>query len=81
MENIIEKLRYFNKNFPYKELQEAIGNKEKITPILLNTLDEVIENPDIALDDAEYMLHEYALYLLAQFREKEAFTKIIKLVC
>lgn len=80
MDKIIQKLKCCNKKFPYNEVQEAINNKEDISPILLDILDKIIENPSIVLDDPGNMLHEYSMYLLAQFREKQAFTKIIKLV-
>lgn len=80
MEKNIKELRYFNKNFPREALSEAIENKEKITPILLEELDKIIAQPEIVTENEDYMLHVYAMYLLAQFREKEAFTKIIDLI-
>lgn len=80
MDKIIEKLKIYTRKFPYEEIQEAINNKETITPMLLDILDEIIEDPSIVLDDPNYMMHEYGIFLLAQFREKSAFEKIIKLI-
>lgn len=80
MEKIINKLRYFNKNFPRETLKEALNMKEEITPILLEELDKIIVCPEIVTENQDYMLHIYAIYLLAQFREKSAFARIIDLI-
>lgn len=79
-ERIIENLKYYNKIFPRATLKEVISNKEEYIPVLLNTLDEINKDPGLFSDNGDYMLHLYALYLLAQFREKRAFSKIIKLI-
>lgn len=65
MDNIIEKLKVYTRKFPYEEIQEAINNKETITPMLLDILDEIFENPSIVLDDPNYMMHEYGIFILA----------------
>lgn len=78
MNEIIRRLEHTTKKFPHKELKEAIKRKEEVTPILLDTLDKIIQNSEEV--DFDYMLHMYALYLLAQFREKRAFPKIIDLI-
>ena len=80
MEKIINELRYFNKNFPQEALKKAMNAKEEITPILLEELDKIIACPEIVTENPDYMLHTYAIYLLAQFREKKAFTRIIDLI-
>ena len=79
MENVISKLRDLSKYFPEDALNEAIEKKEEITPILLEELDKIIANPKIVLGKNEYMLHIYSVFLLARFREKAAFPKIVKL--
>lgn len=78
MQEIINELRYYNRTFPRAALEEAIKNKEEITPILLDEMDGMIKNPDIT--NGDYMLHIYAIFLLAQFREKKAFPKILELI-
>lgn len=80
MDKIISELRYLNKKFPREQLKKASERKSEITPILLQELDRVIESPEIATEDRDYMLHLYAIYLLAEFREKKAFAKIINLI-
>lgn len=79
MDQIIKELETYSGKFPEQALQEATLRKDKITPILLATLDRVLQKPAIAVDQ-NYMLHLYSLFLLAQFREKKAFPKIIALV-
>lgn len=80
MHKVINELRYYNGKFPRKALERAMQGKDEVTPLLLKALDEVLEDPAIATEDEDYMLHVYALYLLAQFREQRAFPKIIELI-
>ena len=77
MKKIINELRYFNKNFPREALKDAVNMEEEITPILLDELDKIIACPEIATENQDYI---HASYLLAQFRKKEAFGRIIDLI-
>jgi hypothetical protein len=57
--------------FPREAVQAAVERREESFPILLDALKSVIEHPgDIPGD---YLLHEYALRLLAQFRDARAY--------
>jgi len=80
MQSTVNELRYFDKKFPQETIEEAVKNKEEITPILLEELDKVIENPELASEDMDYMMHMYALFLLAQFKEERAFSRVIDLI-
>src|SRR5690625_3890692 len=80
MESTIAELRYYNEKFPREALEEAIKNKEQTTEILLNELDYMIEHPESTIENNEYNLHFFTVYLLAQFREKEACQRILNLV-
>lgn len=80
MDEIINKLRYFNKNFPREALIDAVNMREEITEILLKELDKIIVSPEIAIENQNYMLHIYSIYLLAQFRDKTAFKRIVDLI-
>lgn len=80
MEKIITELRYFNEIFPRDALKQAIERKDEMIPLLLAALDEVLADPRIVTEDEDYMLHVYGLFLLAQFREKRAFSKAIELI-
>ncbi len=78
----IEKgLMNFTGTFPKKEVEQAIKQQEEMTPILLNSLDYANENADsLRAEDSDYWMHTYAMYLLAQFREKSAFPKLIEMM-
>ena len=64
--------------FPDDIVVAGIHHQEAIIPLLLDSLDYVAQHY-ATLDDS-YMLHFYALYLLAQFREKHAFLKILTIL-
>lgn len=67
-------------NFQRKALQEAIKIQDDITPALLDIISFSANNPNWLEENYDYMGFTYALYLLAQFREKQAYPLIIKYV-
>jgi hypothetical protein len=67
-----------NEYLPREALQAAIANREQITPSLLELVKQASENPQYLEKESRYMGHIYAIYLLAQFREKRALPLIIK---
>ncbi|BAZ40273.1 hypothetical protein NIES4101_62340 [Calothrix sp. NIES-4101] len=75
---IIKQLEYNDTGiFPREALESAIAAQSAITPVLIQTLKDCKNNLDELLDDSSYFLNIYALYLLAKFREKEAYPAII----
>ncbi len=60
-------------------MRTAIEQRETITPELLRVLEAVAENPEQYARREDYMLHVFALYLLAQFREKRAYPLVVKM--
>lgn len=80
MERIIKELKYFNEIYPTEAIKEAVKAEKEITPLLLKELDRILVDPKTTSQDSDNMLHMYALFLLAQFREKRAFPKIIELI-
>jgi hypothetical protein len=58
--------------FPEQAVRAAIAQREAITPHLLQALEEVAANPSEVNTDVE-ILHIFAAFLLAQFREKRAY--------
>ena len=66
--------------FPREALQAAIERRDEIIPRLLETLEETISNADELVRQADYMAYEYAMYLLAQFREKRAYPLFVRFV-
>ena len=78
LKEILAKLENNTGEFPRQALEKAIEEQEAITPFLLNTLSESKDKLEDLYDDEDYILHLYALYLLAQFREQKAYPLIIE---
>src|ERR1035437_5368353 len=76
---ILKELESYTGRFPMKAMQAAIEQREAITPELLHVLESVAEDPVKHAERKDYMLHDFALYLLAQFREKRAYAPIVKM--
>lgn len=79
VEEILSKLKYYTGSFPYEAVQEAIIQKEEITPYLLEILEYANENIRYIEEHPDYMAHLYAMFLLAQCREKRAYPLITHL--
>jgi hypothetical protein len=77
---ILKKLEPYTGRFPMKAMRAAIEQREAITPELLRVLESVAEDPLKWAERKDYMLHLFALFLLAQFREKRAYPFVIKMV-
>jgi hypothetical protein len=77
MQAILSKLKRYDGTFPRQAVQAAIVNQEQITPELLDILEYVTANAEMLLDRPNYMGHLYAMFLLAQFREERAYSRIV----
>ena len=75
---IITELEDYTGKFPRQALERAIEEREAITPVLLETLEEWKNNLEALIDMPDYFLHIYAMYLLAQFKETKAYPLIIE---
>lgn len=71
-------LTRFDHTFPRDAVLNAISNQEASTPILLGYLEDAIEQVDTL--EPSKMGHLYALFILSQFREKQAFPLIIRVM-
>ncbi|MFT8310891.1 MAG: DUF1186 domain-containing protein [Sporolactobacillus sp.] len=78
MKQIIESIKYNNGTFPKDQLQQIIKRKDEAIPFLLEIVEEVVHHPDDY--DEERIDHLYALYLLSQFRVKELFPLLVKIL-
>jgi hypothetical protein len=76
---ILKELESYTGRFPMKAMQAAIEQREAITPELLRVVEAIAANPTEVAKREDYMLPVFALYLLAQFREKRAYPYIIKM--
>jgi hypothetical protein len=78
---ILKELEPYTGKFPMKAMRAAIDQHEAITPELLNVLESVAAAPAEWGKREDYMLHVFAIFLLAQFREKRAYPLLAKIVC
>lgn len=80
IQKALEKLGYNNDGvFPREALIEVIDNRDEAIPLLLGIIEYSIENFDRLVMEDAYFAHIYAMYLLAQFREKKAYPLLIRL--
>jgi Protein of unknown function (DUF1186) len=75
---IIAELENYTGTFPRLALESAIAEQASITPILLATVTEWKSKLEELLERPNYFLHLYAMYLLAQFRESQAYLPIVE---
>lgn len=78
IDEIISAIEYNHGKFPRHALERAMEEKELITPRLLQVIRNTTDDIQTVDDDSAYILHIYALYLLAQFRETDAYLPIIE---
>jgi|PlaIllAssembly_1097288.scaffolds.fasta_scaffold220509_1 hypothetical protein len=64
--------------FQRQALQEAVKQQQEITPALLTIIERAANDPQWLNENMDYMGFTYALYLLAQFKEKRAYPLIVK---
>ena len=79
IDEIISSLEYNHGTIPRAALSKAIDEKEAIVPRLLHVIEDVPNKIQKINDEEAYMLHIYALYLLAQLRETDAYLPIVRL--
>lgn len=79
-EKILSDIEYNTGVFPLETLQYAVTQKDKIIPELLDILDYTCTNAEELAEQEDYFAHIYAMFLLAQFREPRAYSKIFELV-
>ena len=71
-------LEQLSRPFPYTAMAAAREVRDEITPHLVDVLTQLAADPAPALD-GNYMLHLYAICLLAEFRETRAYRPIVEL--
>ena len=68
---ILSQLERATGPFPKAAVEAAVDRREEIVPELLRILEETIARPMEVSGDC--MVHVYAMFLLAQFREVRAY--------
>lgn len=77
---ILAELEFSRGKFPFEAVERATANREAMIPELLAVLERTAGNIEDVRAQPEYMLHLYAMFLLAQFREPRAYPLIVQLV-
>ncbi|HEX5391670.1 MAG TPA: DUF1186 domain-containing protein [Rhodocyclaceae bacterium] len=67
------RLEYFNAPFPADAIALAHEHREELAPYLVAAIEQVAQRPEIATDDRGYMLHIFAMHLLACWRHTDAY--------
>lgn len=80
IEETIKRIEYYDGKFPKEDLQFLLDNQAEVTPFLL----EAIRHPEEVFDkilnnEKDYFLPFYALFMLAQFREPQAYPLVYEL--
>ncbi len=78
--NILKELEYNRGYFPDAAVKAAIKMQEDITDDLLNIIINTSEHIFEKAAEEDYFAHIYALFLMAQFREKRAFPVIMDFI-
>ncbi len=76
-QDILKELEFNNGTFPRKAVEQAIAAKKQIIPELLSIVKEATQNAQELVYQESYIAHIYAMYLLAQFRERRAYPLIV----
>jgi len=79
IQKVLTELESQDLTFPRDALTSCIANRDMMIPELLKILERTLEYYEDFLDQENYMGHIYAMFLLAQFREKSAYELIIQL--
>ena len=75
--DILAQLKTIGATLPEEALKAAVEQREQMTPKLLQLIEHAQANPDFIRDNPDYMGYVYAMYLLAQFREKRAYLLMV----
>jgi hypothetical protein len=77
---VLKELEPYTRKFPMKAMRAAIEQREAITPELLKVLESVAAAPSEWAGRKDNMLPLFAIFLLAQFREKPAYPLLVRIV-
>lgn len=77
---ILKELEPYTGKFPMEAMKAAVEQRESIKPELLRVLESVAVAPAEWAERKDCMLHTFATYLLAQFRETAAYPLLVRIV-
>ncbi len=77
LQRAIENIMYFSKKLPKEDLELIGANRDEAIPYLRKAVEKAIKEKDNL--DGEYMLHQYGIFLLAQFQDRDFFPRMMAL--
>ena len=72
------RLEHFSKSFPTAAIVLANQHREEVAPHLIACLEDIATDP-IPATKGDYMLHVYAMHMLAAWREPRAYRPLAQL--
>ena len=79
LEAIEQALSYYSGTLPEAALRAAVNQRETVTPLLLSSLQKIADNPEWFVNEDDYILPIFALFLLAEFGESKAYSIVVSL--
>lgn len=76
---ILRRIERVTGRFERDAVEAAAARHEEVTPQLLSILQHTIDNAKQFAGDGNYMAHMYAMFLLSQFREPQAYPHLLRL--
>jgi hypothetical protein len=79
IDEILASLDRHTGSFPRDVVEEVIARREEVTPRFLKILEDIDNDPESWLADDDRMIHIYAMYFLALFREVRAYPLLVRI--
>ncbi|MBK9441653.1 MAG: DUF1186 domain-containing protein [Comamonadaceae bacterium] len=71
-------LEFFSTPFPQEAIDFANLHRDELAPFLVEVLTQVSAKPSLAMQE-DYVLHQYAMHLLACWRDERAYAPLLAL--
>lgn len=73
-----EQIEYFSQPFPEAAIAFADAHREEVTPHLVEAIARLADHPEEGANP-DYLLHLYAMHILATWRETAAYAPLVRL--
>jgi hypothetical protein len=73
-----EQIEYFSQPFPEAAIAFADAHREEVTPFLVEAVARLADHPEEGANP-DYVLHLYAMHILATWRETTAYAPLVRL--
>jgi hypothetical protein len=76
---LLPQIEYLSRPFPRSAITFANTHRDEVAPYLIDALTQTAEKPMVVAEDADYMLHLYAMHLLASWCDTRAYSSMVKM--